>query len=131
MVNRKTAGLAAAGAFAALLAAAPAVQAQMMAPLPPPPPEAIAPPGQLPSAPVPAPMAVQPQPQLDVFTYSDSPKADPGDDPANWSARRNVVESQRYEQLLRTNPAFLRARIRKECPFAEPEAFQRCVATFQ
>jgi hypothetical protein len=67
-----------------------------------------------------------------VEIYTDMPKADPGDDPANWSARRNVVESDRYERLLRTNPAFLRARINKECGgIAEPGAFQQCVDTFR
>jgi hypothetical protein len=67
-----------------------------------------------------------------VELYTNAPQFDPGDDPANWSARRNVVDSSRYEQLVRTNPAFRAARIRKECgPITEPDLFQQCVATFE
>jgi hypothetical protein len=67
-----------------------------------------------------------------VELYSDAPKAEPGDSPANWSARQNVVDSQRYEQLLHANPAFLRARIQKECgSITEPDLYQQCVGTFR
>ena len=45
--------------------------------------------------------------------YTNLPQADPGDDPANWSARQNVLDSRRYEQLVRTNPSFRAARIRQ------------------
>ena len=102
MRQMKMAGLAVACAFAIGAAAA---HAQMMVPVPP--------------------------GGLDVYSYSDAPKAEPGDNPGNWSARQNVVDSDRYEHLLRTNPAFRAARIRKECgEFTEPEAYQQCVATF-
>ncbi|HWB48092.1 MAG TPA: hypothetical protein VG651_03205 [Stellaceae bacterium] len=66
-----------------------------------------------------------------VDIYTDMPQADPGDDPANWSARRNVAESRRYEQLTRTNPAFRASRIRQECgPITEPALYDQCVASF-
>jgi hypothetical protein len=97
----------AAAAFVAVLAVAPVARAQVMAPMQ-----------------APAPDRVE--------LYADAPKVDPGDDPANWSARRNVVDSERYEQLLRTNPAFLQARLRKECgSINEPDLYQQCAATFR
>jgi hypothetical protein len=104
MFNKQMAGLAASAACA-LLAAMPPAGAQMMAPM-------------------------QPPPQR-IELYSDSPQAEPGDDPADWSARRNVVESERYDRLTRTSPAFRAARIRKECgSITEPDLYQQCVATF-
>jgi hypothetical protein len=105
MLKSKIAGLTAATALVAALAASPTAHAQMMAPM---------------------------QAPTHYDLYSDMPKADPGDDPANWSARQNVVDSQRYEQLLHTNPAFLRARIQKECgSINEPGLYEQCVATFR
>jgi len=63
--------------------------------------------------------------------YTNAPQADPGDNPATWSAGQNVDDSHRYEQLLRTNPAFRAARVRKECgSITEPALFQQCVASF-
>jgi hypothetical protein len=63
--------------------------------------------------------------------YTNAPQVDPGDNPANWSARQNVVDSNRYEQLLRVNPAFRAARVRKECgSITEPALLQQCVASF-
>ena len=63
--------------------------------------------------------------------YTNMPQADPGDYPANWSPQQNVIDSHRYEQLVRTNPAFRAARIRKECgPVTDPDLLQQCVATF-
>jgi hypothetical protein len=103
MMNRKAAGLLAAGAVVALMAA-PAAQAQIYGPGP------------------------MPPPRVDV--YSDNPKAEPGD--MNWSARQNVVDSDRYEALVHTNPAFRAARIRKECgSINEPDLYQQCVSTFR
>jgi len=75
---------------------------------------------------------VQGPPPGRVELYSDAPKYEPGDNPANWSARENVVESQHYEQLLRTNPAFLQSRINRECgSITEPDLYQQCVETFR
>jgi hypothetical protein len=63
--------------------------------------------------------------------YTNAPQVDPGDNPANWSARQNVVDSHRYEQLLRTNAAFRAARVRKECgSITEPVLLQQCLASF-
>jgi hypothetical protein len=105
MSSRRLRVLLSACAIIGAAAAIPAAQAQMMVPVPP--------------------------GGLNVYRYSDAPKADPGDNPANWSARQNVADSDRYERLLRTNPAFRAARIRKECGgFSDPQAYQQCVATF-
>ena len=102
MLSKTLTGLLAAGAVVAAVVAMSAARAQMM----PPPPER-------------------------VEMYSDMPKAEPGDDPANWSARRNVVESERYDQLTRTSPAFRAQRIRRECgSISEPDLYQQCVASF-
>jgi len=54
-----------------------------------------------------------------------------GSPPANWSARRNVIESQQYDRLLETNRGFREARMRKECgPITDPELRQQCLASF-
>jgi hypothetical protein len=54
-----------------------------------------------------------------------------GSPPANWSARQNVVESQRYDRMLETNRGFRQARMRKECgPITDPQLHQQCVASF-
>jgi hypothetical protein len=66
-----------------------------------------------------------------VELYTNAPQVDPGDDPTAWSPYRNVVESNRYEQLVRTNPAFRAARIRQECGPTDPGLFQQCLATFE
>jgi ABC-type transport system substrate-binding protein len=64
--------------------------------------------------------------------YTNVPQTDPGDNPANWSARQNVADSHRYEWLVRTNAAFRAARIRKECgSITEADLFQQCVASFE
>jgi hypothetical protein len=106
MFDKKIAGLLTASAVIAVVAVVPVAQAQMPAPMQPPPER--------------------------VDLYSNMPQAEPGDDPANWSAQRNVVDSDRYEQLVHTNPAFRAARIRRECgPITEPDLYQQCVATFQ
>jgi len=112
MSTKRIVSLTAVAAFAVALAAAPVAQAQMMAP----------------------PMQPPMQPRSDVppELVTNNPQADPGDVPAHWSPRQNVVESQHYEQLLKTNSAFRQARIRKECgPISEPDLYQQCVATFQ
>lgn len=103
MLNKKLASLMAASACVALAATVPPAHAQM-APMPPP---------------------------SHVDVYTNGPQADPGDNPANWSPRRNVVDSERYEQLVHTNPAFRQARIQKECgSINEPGLYQKCVASF-
>jgi hypothetical protein len=48
------------------------------------------------------------------------------------SAEQNVKESQQYEQLLCSNPAFRAKRIAQECgPLQGSEFYNRCVASFQ
>jgi hypothetical protein len=62
---------------------------------------------------------------------TNGPQASTGDYSREWPAQRNVIESQRYEQLLRTNPTFRAARIRKECgPINDPHLHAGCVASF-
>jgi len=114
MLTNKLAGLMAAGAVVALTGAIPVAQAQMWAPMPPP-----------------AVIAPMPPGPGEVEFFSDTPKVEPGDNPANWSARQNVIESQRYERLVHTNPAFRASRIRKECGgYSDPQAFRKCASTF-
>jgi ABC-type transport system substrate-binding protein len=115
MLNKKLVGLLALSATVAL-AAGPA-RAQIMAP-----------PIQ-PGPMMPPPIQAGPPERVDL--YSNAPQVEPGDNPANWSVRQNVVDSDRYERLIQTNPAFRDARIRKECgSINEPELYQQCVATF-
>jgi hypothetical protein len=123
MPGKKLTVLMAASAVVALVGALPAAHAQMMGSMPPP---MMAPPMQSQTAPPP----MQRIPD-EVDFYSNAPKVEPGDNPANWSARENVVESRRYEQLIHTSRAFRQARIQKECGgFNESEAYQQCAASF-
>ena len=49
----------------------------------------------------------------------------------SWSAQRNVVESEQYDRLLKTNPAFRQARMRKECgPITDPQLHHQCLESF-
>ena len=57
------------------------------------------------------------------------PRVDPGD--LSWDPQRNVMESQRYDRLVETNPAFRATRIRKECgPIIDPQLRADCIASF-
>jgi hypothetical protein len=48
-----------------------------------------------------------------------------------WSARQNVVNSERYTRLIATDRAFREERMRKECgPITDPELHASCVASF-
>jgi hypothetical protein len=72
--------------------------------------------------------AAQPQ----SVTVKHAPIANPGDEPGSWSAQQNVIQSKQYEQLLRTNPAFRRARMQKECgSINDPQLHQSCIASFE
>jgi hypothetical protein len=54
-----------------------------------------------------------------------------GDVSESWDARQNVIDSKRYEQLLRTNPAFRQEGKRIECgPITDPELHQSCLVSF-
>lgn len=78
---------------------------------------------------VPAQAQIAPPTRVDIYT--NGPQVSPGDNPANWSARQNVADSNRYERLTHTSPGFRAARIHKECgPITEPGLRQQCVASF-
>ena len=62
---------------------------------------------------------------------TNGPQTSPGDVSPSWSAQRNVVESEQYESLLKGNPAFRQARIRKECgPISDPQLHRQCLDSF-
>ncbi len=62
---------------------------------------------------------------------TNGPQTNQGDTSPSWSARRNVIESQRYDQLLESNRGFRQARMRKECgPITDPQLRQGCFASF-
>lgn len=62
---------------------------------------------------------------------TNGPQASRGDY-GDWSARRNVIESARYDRLLETNLAFRRARERKECgPITDQQLRGQCFASFR
>jgi hypothetical protein len=68
-------------------------------------------------------------PGTEVVT--NGPQTNPGDMSPSWSARQNVIESQRYDRLLETNRGFREARMRKECgPITDPDLRQQCLASF-
>jgi hypothetical protein len=51
--------------------------------------------------------------------------------PGNEGAAQNVRESQQYEQLVCSNPAFRERRMREECgPITDPQLRQSCMASF-
>ena len=69
--------------------------------------------------------------QRHTVTVKHAPISSPGDVSVSWDARQNVIDSKRYEQLLRTNPAFRQARMRKECgSITDPQLQQSCIASF-
>lgn len=62
---------------------------------------------------------------------TNGPQADTGDTSPNWSAQRNVAESQRYDRMLESNRAFRQARMSKECgPISDPQLRQSCLSSF-
>jgi len=72
------------------------------------------------------------QAQRQTVTVKHAPIANPGDVSESSSAQQNVLQSKQYEQLLRTNPAFRQARMKKECgPITDPQLHQTCVASFE
>lgn len=51
--------------------------------------------------------------------------------PPDQSAAANVRQSQQYEQVLHSNPAFRAKRMQEECgPVTDPELHASCVASF-
>ena len=80
-------------------------------------------------APVPASHAAT---QRHTITVKHAPIVSPGDVSESWSPQQNIIESKQYEQLLRTNPAFRQARMRKECgPITDPQLRESCLASFE
>ena len=69
--------------------------------------------------------------QRHTVTVKHAPITSPGDVSESWSAHQNVIESKQYEQLLRTNPAFRQARMKRECgSITDPQLHQSCIASF-
>ena len=69
--------------------------------------------------------------QRHTVTVKHAPISNPGDVSKSWDARQYVIESKQYEQLLRTNPTFRQARMRKECgSITDPQLHQSCLASF-
>ena len=70
--------------------------------------------------------------QRHTVTVKHAPIVSPGDVSESWSPRQNVIESKQYEQVLRTNPAFRQARMRRECgPITDPQLRESCLASFE
>ena len=64
----------------------------------------------------------------DTEAVTNGPQGSP---PSNWSARRNVVESERYDRLLESSRGFREARMRRECgPITDPQLHQQCLDSF-
>ena len=64
--------------------------------------------------------------------YSETTTIQPQIELGDWSARRNVIASQRYDRLLQTNMGFRQARMRRECgPINDPQLRSQCLASFQ
>jgi hypothetical protein len=62
---------------------------------------------------------------------TNGPQTNPGDVSPSWSAQRNVAESEHYDRLLKGNPAFRQARMRKECgPITDPQLHRQCLDSF-
>jgi len=70
--------------------------------------------------------------QRRTVTVKRAPIANPGDVSETWDTRRNIIDSKQYEHLLRTNPAFRKARMQTECGgITLPELRQSCLASFE
>ena len=70
--------------------------------------------------------------QRHAVTVKHAPIASPGDVSESSSPQQNVIESKQYEQLLRTNPAFRQARMKKECsPITDPQLHESCITSFE
>jgi hypothetical protein len=69
--------------------------------------------------------------QRHTVTVKHAPITSPGDVSESSSPQQNIIESKQYEHLLRTNPAFRQARIRRECgSITDPQLHQSCIASF-
>jgi hypothetical protein len=62
---------------------------------------------------------------------TNGPQANVESQSPNWSARQNVIDSQRYDRMVETSRAFREARMRKECgPITDPQLHASCIASF-
>jgi hypothetical protein len=62
---------------------------------------------------------------------TNGPQTNAGDMSPSWSARQNVIQSQRYDRLLESSRGFREARMRKECgPITDPDLRQQCLSSF-
>ena len=79
-----------------------------------------------------APPAAHAQRALDPqVVTTNGPQTDSGDVSPSWSARQNVIDSERYDRLVQTSPAFRHARMQKECgPITDPQLHADCLASF-
>ena len=69
--------------------------------------------------------------QRRTLTVKHAPITSPGDVSESWSSQQNIKESEQYERLLRTNPAFRKVRMQKECGgITDPQLRQSCLASF-
>jgi len=76
---------------------------------------------------IPAVQAMQPD---QVIT--NGPQSSGVEDSGTWSARANVIQSERYQRLVDDNAAFRRGRMIKECtPVTDPQLHEQCVASFK
>ena len=95
-----------------------------------------APYGPPPGAYGPAPGSYAPQsqyvpPPAGPQVITNGPQTNPGDVSPSGSPQRNVAESEHYDRLLKENPAFRQARMRKECgPITDPQLHQQCLDSF-
>ena len=49
----------------------------------------------------------------------------------NPAAQANVRQSERYSQVLRSNPSFRAKRMQEECgPITDPQLHAQCIASF-
>lgn len=66
-----------------------------------------------------------------TVTVKHAPITSRGDVSDSWSPQQNIIESKQYEHLVRTNPAFRQARMKKECgSISDPQLHQSCIASF-
>ena len=78
-----------------------------------------------------APQARHVPPLSGIQVITNGPQTNPGDGSPSWSPQRNVVESEQYDRLLKGNPAFRQARMRKECgPITDPQLHRQCLDSF-
>jgi hypothetical protein len=82
--------------------------------------------------PMPGPaMPYQPGPSPRVDFYSGTPVYTPGDEGGVAAAQQNIIDSRRYEAMLRSDPGFRQQRIQRECgSFTDPSAYRGCVDSF-